>query len=71
MASLEELKGRRDALRALRGRGVKEVQYSNGSRVVYRDDDELEAALADLERQIASGGGRPLREVRLSTSKGF
>jgi len=45
---------RLEALRAIRARGVLEVQQDGIGRVTYRSDAELAAAITDLERQLAA-----------------
>lgn len=57
-------------LRAIRANGVREVEYE-GRRVTYRDDNELAAEIADLERQIARAGTNRVDVVVFSTSKGI
>jgi hypothetical protein len=70
MATLAELRDRLDNLRSLRASGEREVQFGE-ERVSFRADDELAAAIDDLERQIATASGaRPVRMIRFSTSKG-
>lgn len=71
MVDLAELQTRLENLRALRAGGEREIQFGN-ERVAYRGDAELAAAIADLERQIASASGvQPIRMVTFSTSKGL
>jgi len=71
MASLAELQARLEELKAQRASGVREAQFMD-NRVVYRSDAELSAAIADLERQVAQGSGRPaVKMVHFSTSKGI
>lgn len=57
---LAELEGLRDALVRARAAGVRSVAYE-GRRVDYGSDQEMAAALADLEARIATakGGGQP------------
>lgn len=57
-----------EKLRAIRGSGVREVEY-DGKRVQYRSDDELVAAIASLERQIA--GNSRVNSVVFCTTKGI
>lgn len=56
-------------LRGIRASGVREVEY-DGKRISYRSDDELVAAIASLEREIAAAGNRRVDTVVFSTSKG-
>lgn len=68
--TLEEMTGRREALLAARYRGVRTVEVE-GRRVTYATDAEMAAALADLERRIASAGSGRRRIVLTSASKGL
>ena len=71
MAPPAELRDRLENLRSIRASAEREVQFGD-ERVVYRSDEEIAAAIDDLERQIAAASGaRPLRMVRFSTSKGI
>lgn len=69
--TLEEMTVQRDALLAARYRGVRTVE-SDGRRVTYATDNEMTAALTDLERRIAAAneGGRR-RRILTSASKGL
>ena len=69
MAELAQLTAWRDALMAARYRGVRTVEY-DGKRVTYATDGEMAAALADLNRQIASASSR-ISVVRIQSSKGL
>ncbi|TPI16578.1 hypothetical protein [Mesorhizobium sp. B4-1-1] len=53
MATLQELQTRLDALRKVRGTGVRTVRHGETS-TEFRPDPELAAAISDLERQIAA-----------------
>ena len=57
----------RDALLAARYRGVRTVEI-DGRRVTYATDNEMAAAIVDLERRIAlaSTDGRRRRILRLT-----
>jgi hypothetical protein len=60
--TLDELKSRHGALLAARYSGTRSVSY-DGKTVTYGTDAELAAAIADLERRIATlerGAGRVL-----------
>lgn len=70
MASVEDLQAYLAKLRAIRANGVREVEYE-GRRVSYRDDAELQAAILDLERQIAMASRGRVDAVVFSTSKGL
>jgi hypothetical protein len=69
--TLEELTVQRDALLAARYRGVRTVEIE-GRRVTYATDNEMAAAITDLERRIAlaSSDGRR-RRILTSASKGL
>ena len=62
-------------LRQVRANGTRSVEFDagNGSRqrVEYKTDAEMAAAIADLERQLAATGGRPVHTVHIHSNKGF
>jgi len=67
----DEMIAQRDALLAARWRGVRSVDVE-GRRVSYASDAEMAAALADLERRIASmDETRRHRRILTSASKGL
>jgi hypothetical protein len=69
--SLEEMTAQRDALLAARYRGVRTVEV-DGRRITYATDAEMAAALADLEKRIATAeSGTPRRRIFTSASKGL
>ncbi len=70
MATTEELTARLEALRERRASGTRAVQ-SGDDRVEYRTDEELAAAIADLERQLAAASPQRIHTVMFSTSKGL
>jgi hypothetical protein len=70
MADLAQLTAWRDALMAARYQGIRTVEY-DGKRVTYATDGEMAAALADLNRQIASTGPERISVVRIQSSKGL
>ena len=71
MASIEELKSRRETLSASRATGVARVSY-DGRTVDYRSMAEIDRAIEALDREIAAAEGRPIvRQVRVSTTKGL
>lgn len=69
--TLEQLKAQRDALKAARYAGVLTVKAGD-KLVTYRSDNELQAALADIETEIATlAGRRPPRRIRIYAGKGL
>ena len=69
--TLEELSAQREALLTARYRGVRTVEI-DGRRVTYATDNEMAAAITDLERRmaLASSDGRR-RRILTSASKGL
>ena len=71
MATIAELKSRREALTAQRSSGVARVSY-DGQTVEYRSVAEIDRAIEALDREIAAAEGRRLvRHVRVTTTKGL
>jgi len=71
MATLAELKIRREALAASRSSGVARVSY-DGKTVEYRSLAEIDRAIDVLDRDIAAFEGRSMiRQVRVTTNKGL
>lgn len=71
MATIAELKSRREALLAQRSSGVARVSY-DGKTVEYRSLAEIDRAIEALDREIAAAEGRRIvRQVRMTTSKGL
>ncbi len=71
MATITELKSRREALSASRSSGVARVSY-DGKSVEYRSLAEIDRAIEVLDREIAALEGRRIvRHVRVTTSKGL
>ena len=71
MATITELKPRREALSASRSSGVARVSY-DGKTVEYRSLAEIERAIEQIDRDIAAMEGRRIvRHVRVTTSKGL
>ena len=71
MATIAELKSRREALLAQRSSGVARVSY-DGKTVEYRSLAEIDRAIEALEREIAAAEGRRIvRQVRVTTAKGL
>lgn len=70
MATLAELQQQRDRLAAVRASGTRELEYDK-RRIVYKSDDEMAAAIQELDRQIKQlGGSQPVRTVYINCSKG-
>ena len=71
MASIAELKTRREALAAQRSSGIARVSY-DGKTVDYRSVAEIDRAIEALDREIAAAEGRRIvRQVRVTTAKGL
>ena len=71
MATILELKTRREALAAARSTGVARVSH-DGKSVEYRSLAEIERAIEQLDREIAAAEGRRLiRQLRVTTRKGL
>lgn len=54
--SLTELHTLRDRLQRARLAGIREVQDTNGERVVYKSESEMAHALDALDREISAMG---------------
>ncbi len=59
-----------DALREALASGVLTVQYGD-KRVTYRSVGELREALAEVEAALARDAGTRVRQIRVTTRKGF
>ena len=71
MATIAELKSRREALAASRSSGVARVSY-DGKTVEYRSLAEIDRAIDVLDREIATLEGRSIiQQVRVTTNKGL
>jgi hypothetical protein len=71
MATVTELQARLEALKAQRDSAVARVSY-DGRTVEYRGTAEINAAIADLERELGALQGKaPVRQIRVYTSKGL
>ena len=72
MATVIELTAQLEALRNARASGVRSVEFTAGNgasrRVEYRSDDELQAAISDLEARLNPGRAHT---ILISTSKGI
>lgn len=72
MASLADLQKRRETLFEARTNGLRSFRDQNGEEVAYSSDREMAAALAVLDREIASlSGSRPPSTIIFRTSKGL
>ena len=71
MATIADLRARREALSTQRSSGVARVSY-DGKSVDYRSVAEIDRAIEALDREIAvTEGRRIVRHVRITTSKGL
>ncbi|MGP6089755.1 phage head-tail joining protein [Antarctobacter jejuensis] len=71
MATITELRARRDALADQRASGVARVSY-DGKSVDYRSVAEIDRAIEALDREIATAEGRRVvRQIRVTTVKGL
>tara|TARA_R110002110_G_scaffold203438_1_gene414549 strand:+ start:381 stop:596 length:216 start_codon:yes stop_codon:yes gene_type:complete len=71
MATQTELEARRDALEELAARGELRVTM-DGQTVEYRTFEELQQAIARVNRQIAAlTSVQPIRSVRFYGGKGL
>ena len=71
MATIADLRARREALSTQRSSGVARVSY-DGKTVDYRSVAEIDRAIEVLDREIAALEGRRIvRQVRITTSKGL
>lgn len=70
MATLAELQDQLDRLRDVRAKGVSGYSIKDRS-MTYRSDDELAAAIADVERRISAASGTMVRHIHFNSSKGL
>jgi hypothetical protein len=71
MPTATDLEARLEALKAQRDSAVARVSY-DGRSVEYRGTVEINAAIADLERELQALQGKALvRQIRIYTSKGL
>ena len=71
MATIVELRARREALAAQRSSSVARVSY-DGKTVEYRSLAEIDQAIEALDREIAAAEGRRIvRMIRVITAKGL
>lgn len=67
MYSEQQLQALRDAL----ANGVRRVRFEN-REIEYRSVEELKAAIAAAEAELAKAEGKAtIRQIRVSTEKGF
>ena len=71
MTTIPEVEARLEALKTQRDSAVARVSY-DGRSVEYRGTAEINAAIADLERelQVLQGKAR-VRQIRVYTDKGY
>ena len=71
MATISDLRTRREALSSQRASGVARVSY-DGKAVDYRSVAEIDRAIEALDRDIAEAEGRRMvRHVRVMATKGL
>jgi len=71
MATITDLRVRREALSSQRASGVARVSY-DGKTVDYRSVGEIDRAIEALDREIALAEGRRIvRHVRVTATKGL
>jgi len=71
MASIADLKTRREALAAQRSSGIARVSF-DGKTVDYRSVAKIDRAIEALDREIAAAEGRRIvRQIRVTTAKGL
>ena len=71
MATVAELEARLETLKAQRDSAVARVSY-DGRSVEYRGTAEINAAIAEVERELQLlQGTAPVRQIRVYTSKGL
>jgi len=67
MYTEQQLQALRDAL----ANGVRRVRFE-GREIEYRTVEELKAAIAAAEAELAKASGKPaIRQIRVTTEKGF
>ena len=71
MATITDLRARREALAVQRSSGVARVSYE-GRSVEYRSVAEIDRAIEALDREIVTAEGRQIvRQLRVTTAKGL
>ena len=66
MYTEQQLQALRDAL----ANGVRRVRFEN-REIEYRTVEELKAAIAAAEAELARSNGTMVRQIRIWTEKGF
>lgn len=70
MADLQTLRGYRDELQRARFTGQRRVRDASGEEVEFRSDRELASAIAALDSEIMTLGGRKPSTILFKTNKG-
>ncbi|ADP71984.1 hypothetical protein Rvan_2774 [Rhodomicrobium vannielii ATCC 17100] len=70
-ASLAQLIDWRDALFEARMTGVRRVRDADGVEIEYRSDNEMKAAIAAADSEIAAAQRRQPSTIHFRTSKGL
>ncbi|MEM7695302.1 MAG: hypothetical protein AAF318_12690 [Pseudomonadota bacterium] len=71
MATVEVINQRLETLRAERAKGRRRVRFGD-REIEYRHDNEMAAAIADLERQLQEATtGRLPRILNIRSNKGW
>lgn len=71
MATITDLRARRETLSMQQSSGVARVSYE-GRSVEYRSVAEIDRAIEALDREIvAAEGRRIIRQLRVTTAKGL
>jgi len=71
MPTVQELQADLEQLPKGRASPALEVQFSDHRRVIYRSESELAAAIAAVERQIATMTTTPVSTILVAGSKGL
>ncbi len=71
MTDVATLEAWRQTLLKARANPRQRVRAPDGEEVTFKTDAELAAALKDVERRLAAIQGRPIRIIRVHTSKGL
>lgn len=68
---IEQLTAWRDELVELRASGIRTVTHQNGTSMTYKSDNEMAAAIAALDSQIAAATQARAGRFTFQTSKGI